>query len=115
MGTDYQANGPASDETSSNVHFGNDPDDDFKPFDYGINFGGGMEAGRFLISCQYYMGLKTLSTLDPPLKEQKYKVLTVSVAYLFGKDKRVYMDYESRYLSKSKSSRGKAHRKNTGH
>ena len=86
------------------------PVDDLKPFDYGINFGGGVELGRFQISSQYYQGLRTLSTLTPPLKEQKYKVLSISIAYLFGKEKRVYMDYESRYLA-DKSSRSKGHRK----
>jgi hypothetical protein len=96
--------------TSSNVHFGNDSDDDLKPFDFGINFGGGVQAGRIQVSSQYYLGLRTLSTLSPPLEEQKYKVLSISIAYLFGKDKRDYKDYESKYLqnsSKSKRTRKK--------
>jgi len=97
----------AIDGTISKVHFGNGPEDDIKSLDYGLNFGGGLEAGRFQISSQYYLGLKMLSPLIPPLKEQKYKALTISIAYLFGKDKRVYKDYESRYLRKY--SRRKAH------
>ena len=98
----------ATDGKLSKVHFGNDPEDDIKPLDYGLNFGGGIEAGRFQISSQYYMGLRTLSTLTPPLEEQKFKVITMSVAYLFGKDQKSYMDYESRYLRKR--SRNKSHR-----
>lgn len=94
--------------TESDVHFGNGPEDDLKPFDYGVNIGAGLEAGRFQISSQYYIGLRTLSTVTPPLEEQKYKVLTISIAYLFGKDQKLYMDYESRYLRKH--SRNKTHR-----
>jgi hypothetical protein len=111
----YGLNGKweATDGIVSKVHFGNGPEDDIKALDYGLNFGGGLEAGRFQISSQYYMGLKMLSPLIPPLKEQKYKALTISIAYLFGKDKKVRMDYESRYLRKN--SRSKTHRKNTGY
>jgi len=113
IGYGFTGKWTATYETSSGVHFGSGPEDDLKPFDYGISLGGGIEKGRIQISSQYYQGLRTLSTLDPQLNEQKYKVITVSVAYLFGKEKRVYMDYESRYLSKSKSSRSKSHRKNS--
>lgn len=79
-----------SDGTTSKVHFGNEPVDDFKPFDYGLDFGAGVEVGRIQITSLYYMGLKSLSTLNPPLKEQKFKVLSLSVAYLFGKEKRTF-------------------------
>lgn len=82
-----------SDGTTSKVHFGNDPVDDFKPFDYGLDFGAGVEVGRIQVTSLYYMGLKTLSTLNPPLKEQKFKVLSISIAYLFGKEKRAYKNY----------------------
>ncbi len=82
-----------SDGTTSKVHFGNDPVDDFKPFDYGLDFGAGVEVGRIQITSLYYMGLKSLSTLNPPLKEQKFKVISISVAYLFGKEKRGYKNY----------------------
>ena len=82
-----------SDGTTSKVHFGNDPVDDFKPFDYGLDLGAGVEFGRIQITSLYYMGLKTLSTLNPPLKEQKFKVLSISIAYLFGKEKRTHKGY----------------------
>ena len=95
-----------SDGTSSNVHFGNGSDDDLKLFDFGLNIGGGLEVGRIQLSSQYYQGLRTLSTLTPPLKEQKYKGLNISIVWLFGNDERVYRGYGSRYLRK--------HRQNTG-
>jgi hypothetical protein len=94
-----------SDGTSSNVHFGNGSDDDFKPFDYGLSFGGGVEAGRIQLSAQYYQGLRALSTSTPPLKEQKYRGLNISIAWLFGNDERVYRDYESRYLRKHRQNK----------
>jgi hypothetical protein len=87
---------------SSNVHFGNGPENDFKTSDYGLNFGGGIEAGRFQISSQYYMGLSSLSTLNPPLRGQKYKILNISVAYLFGTDQKKQKKYKIRYLSKER-------------
>jgi hypothetical protein len=93
----------------STVHFGNGPEDDMKPIDYGFNLGGGLEAGRFQITSQYYLGLNTISTLTPPQEEQKYKILTISIAYLFGKDSREGMDFETRY--RQKYNRAKAHRK----
>jgi hypothetical protein len=86
--------------TSSNVHFGDGPNDDLKPFDFGLNFGGGFQVARIQFSLLYYMGLKSLSTLTPPIKEQKYKVFSISIAYLFGNDNRFYKDYKSRYLRK---------------
>lgn len=92
--------------TSSNIHFGIDPTDDLKPFDYGFCLGGGFEKGSLQISAQYYNGFKTLSTVTPPLNEQKFKVLAISVGYLFGKDKRSNMDYEKKYLRKSGNKRG---------
>jgi hypothetical protein len=96
----------ASYNTSSKVHFGNGSNDDLKPFDYGLNFGAGFEVGKIQFSSQYYLGLKTLSALSPPLIEQKYKVLTISVAWLFGDDERVYRDYKSIYLRKHRQNAG---------
>ena len=110
IGSALRGKWTASDTTSSKVHFGKGADDDLKSFDFGISLGGGIEAGRIQLSSQYYMGLRTLSNLTPPLNEQKYKVLTISIAYLFGNDKRVYNDYESRY--KLKLWKNKMNRKN---
>jgi hypothetical protein len=85
----------SSDGTSSKIHFGNDPVDDLKPFDYGLDLGAGVEVGRIQFSSLYYTGLKTLSTMNPPRKEQKYKVLSISIAYLFGKEKRGFKNNRS--------------------
>jgi hypothetical protein len=95
------------DGTSSSVHFGNRSDDDLKPFDFGLNIGGGLEAGKIQLSAQYYEGLRILSTLTPQRKEEKYRGLNISIAWLLGNDERVYRDYESRYLRKHRHNRMK--------
>ncbi len=96
----------ATNRSSSNVHFGNDPTDDLKRVDAGLNLGMGLEVGRIQISSQYYMGLRSLSTSNPPLKEQKYKMLSISIACLFGRETKTRQDYENKYLRKHRKSRG---------
>jgi hypothetical protein len=100
LGYGLAGNWTTSYGTESKVHFGNDPEDDLKPFDYGINAGAGVEFGRIRFSAQYYLGLKSLSTLTPPANEQKFRIFTISGAYLFGNDKRIRGDYESRFYRK---------------
>jgi hypothetical protein len=98
----------AFDETKSYIRFGTNPTDDYKPFDYGINIGGGLQFGRFQISSQYYLGLHTISPLNPPLVEQKYKALDISITYLFVNEKKKYAAMDCRYLYIKKH---KTHRK----
>lgn len=86
-----------SNGTSSKIHYGNDPVHDLKPFDYGLDFGAGFEFGKIQVSSQYYNGFKVLSTLDPPLKEQKYKVLSISVTYLFSREIRGHKKYNDKF------------------
>jgi hypothetical protein len=95
----------ALNRTSSNVHFGNDPTDDLKRVDAGLNLGLGLEVGRIQLSSQYYMGLRSLSPSSLPLKEQKYKMLSISIACLFGRETKVRRDYENRYLRKHRKIR----------
>jgi len=82
--------------TSSNIHFGNDPDDDLKAIDYGIDIGGGLEFGKFQFLSQFYWGLNTLSPWEPAIKEQKYKVVSFSVSYFWGNYMKYYKHYKSR-------------------
>ena len=104
----YGLNGKwtTSNGTTSNVHFGNSSDSDLKPVDFGLNFGGGLEVGRIQFSSKYSMGLTSLSTLNPPGNELKFKVISLSVAYLFGKDKRGYRHYKQRYWKKNRQNMG---------
>lgn len=89
-----------SDGTTSNVHFGNGSENDLNPVDFGINFGGGLEIGSVQLSSKYSMGLTSLSTLNPPDNKLKYKVISLSIAYLFGNNNRNYRHYKQRYWSK---------------
>jgi hypothetical protein len=106
VGYGFSGKWTASYRTTSSIHFGNRLTDDLKPFDYGLNFGGGVEVGRIQLSTQYYWGLRSLSTQIPALKEQKYKMLSISVACLFGSDKSNYGDYKSKYLRKHRNGKG---------
>jgi hypothetical protein len=99
----------ASDMTTSNIHFGNESTDDFKPFDFGVTAGAGVEFGRVQVSSHFYYGMRTLSTSSPPLKEKQFSTISISIAYLFGKNKKDYGDYNLRYLNRSKTN--KQHRK----
>jgi hypothetical protein len=105
VGYGFSGKWAASNRTSTKVHFGNDPTDDLKPFDYGLNLGGGLEVGRIQLTSQYYMGLRSLSPQIPPLKEQKYKMVSLSIAFLFGSNRRDSRDYKSRYMHKHRNSR----------
>jgi hypothetical protein len=93
-------------ETSSAVHFGNSTTDDFKPFEYGVNAGGGVEIGRFQLLSQFYQGLNPLSASNPESTEQKFRVISFSAAFLFGDNSGSYKPYKSRYW--------KPHRKHMG-
>lgn len=88
--------------TTSEIHFGTASTDDYKPIDYGINIGAGVEIGNFEISSQYYFSLSTVSASDPPLEEQKYKAVNIAVTYLFMKEKKKYKAMDCRYLYVSK-------------
>jgi hypothetical protein len=95
----------ASNRTSSKVHFGNDPNDDLKRVDAGLNLGVGLEVGRIQFSTQYYMGLRSLSPTILNSKEQRFKMLSISIACLFGRETKVRRDYENRYLRKHRNTR----------
>ena len=66
------------------IKYGSGTDNDLKPFDFGLNFGGGVELSRFQLAIQYGLGLTNLSPVTDNGAEQKNKVMTISLAYLFG-------------------------------
>lgn len=66
------------------IKFGSGEDNDLKPFDLGVNFGGGVELSHFQLVFQYGLGLTNLAPVTDNGTEQKNKVMTVSLAYLFG-------------------------------
>ena len=66
------------------IKFGSGQDNDLKPFDVGVNLGGGVEISHFQLAVQYCMGLSNLAPVTDNNEEQKNKVITISLAYLLG-------------------------------
>jgi len=57
---------------------------DMKPFDFGLNFGAGVDISNFQIAAHYGVGLANLTPIETANAEMKINVIGVSVAYLFG-------------------------------
>ena len=72
------------DEESQDISYGSSDEDDMKPFDFGLNFGAGVNINGFLISAQYGFGLANLAPDTSGDSEMKNKVLAISMGYLFG-------------------------------
>jgi hypothetical protein len=66
------------------IKFGSGQDNDLKPFDVGVNMGAGVELSRFQLTFQYCLGLTNITPVTDNGGEQKNKVMTISLAYLFG-------------------------------
>lgn len=66
------------------IKYGSGDNNDLKPFDIGVNLGGGLEIGRIQVAFQYCLGLTNLAPVTDNSAEQKNKVMTISLAYLFG-------------------------------
>lgn len=63
------------------LSFGDDEDDDFKPLDYGLNFGVGAEFSRIQIGATYGLGLANLNTSDDDDDSFKNNVIQIHVGY----------------------------------
>jgi hypothetical protein len=73
-----------SEGDSQDISFGSSTDDDMKPFDMGLNFGAGVNINGLLISAQYGLGLLNIAPDTSGDTEMKIKVISISLAYLFG-------------------------------
>lgn len=73
-----------SDGESLDISYGSTAEDDIKPFDFGLNFGAGVNINGFLISAQYGFGLANLAPDTTGDSEMKNKVIAISIGYLFG-------------------------------
>jgi len=79
IGGSYETPGESSD-----ISYGSGDNDDLKPFDFGLNLGGGLEIDKFQISVQYGLGLTNLAPDPSNDNETKVRVIGISMAYLFG-------------------------------
>ena len=66
------------------INYGSGEDNDLKPFDFGVNVGGGVQISRFQIVAQYGLGISNVASVTEDNTEMKNKVISISLAYLFG-------------------------------
>jgi hypothetical protein len=70
-----------------NINFGLGENNDLKTFDFGLNFGAGINIKGFLVSAQYGIGLANVSPVTTLDSEMKNKVIGISISSLFkGKE-----------------------------
>lgn len=63
------------------ISWGSGSNNDFKPFDMGLNIGAGIEVNSFQFSMQYGFGIVNFSNTSE--LTNRNNVLSLSVAYLF--------------------------------
>ncbi len=72
-------------DTTHSINYGSDSTTaDMKGFDFGLNFGAGIEYENFFLKLQYGLGLVNLSTSAVEASSLKNGVIGISVGYLFG-------------------------------
>lgn len=67
------------------INFGSAKNDDLRPFDYGVNFGAGVNIKGFLVSAQYGIGFANVSPVEAFYSEMKNKVIGISVCSLIAR------------------------------
>jgi hypothetical protein len=78
----YGIGGTAKDGTNSqSIKYGSDGD--MKAFDFGLNFGPGIEYKNFQLTGQYSLGLANIATASSDVSA-KNRGFSVSLAYFFG-------------------------------
>jgi len=77
VGGSYEVDGQ-----KSNISYGNGDNKDMKSFDFGLNFGTGIEVKNFQFKVQYGLGLANLAPVTTNGTEMKSTVLGISMAYL---------------------------------
>lgn len=66
---------------SRNINFGSDSLSDIKPFDFGLNFGIGVQVSKFIFTIQYGMGLVNIAADNTTGYEAKNSVFSFLVGY----------------------------------
>jgi len=74
------------DTDEEKVDWGNTDDDHLKRFDYGLEFGAGVEIKAFLIGVSYDLGLANISAYTDYETKIKNRVLRITVGFWFGKN-----------------------------
>ncbi len=70
---------------SEDISFGNDKEKDtFKPLEFGLSFGGGLQVNAFVIGMSYDLGLTNISVYQKQGTTVKNRILKFSVGYRFS-------------------------------
>jgi len=72
-------------EQEYNVTWGRSPLNTTKRFDYGLNFGAGVELGNLEIGLTYALGLRDIDPEDPDNTVIKNRNLMMTLGWRFGK------------------------------
>ncbi|MFZ4400019.1 MAG: porin family protein [Bacteroidales bacterium] len=70
---------------TTGLKYGSNSADDLKSFDFGLNFGAGIEFYNFQFRLQYGLGLANLNPTTANNEILKNNVFGISVGYMFGK------------------------------
>jgi hypothetical protein len=71
-------------DESADISYGSGEEKDLKSFDFGLNFGAGIEISNIQFTAQYGLGLTNLAPVTTNDEETKVRVIGISMAYLFG-------------------------------
>lgn len=73
-------------DEDENLEFGNEPEDDYAPLDFGANIEAGVDLGMLRIGAGYALGLANIIPSDARFDDEsaKHGVISVNVAYMFG-------------------------------
>lgn len=89
LGKKYAKNtiGNDTEKTTETYNWGTDPQtDDFRNFDTGLSFGGGIKFKSFVFGLSYELGLNNISTNTDDGAIIKNKVFCITTGYNFGKN-----------------------------
>lgn len=75
-------NGSETETEEDDISFGNDDEDDLKPLDVGLSFGGGVLVGPLKVGVSFDFGLANISNYEDD--KIGNRVLKFTAAYVFG-------------------------------
>lgn len=67
----------------SKIDWGSDDSDDLKRFDFGLNFGVGVERARFILGANYGLGLVNLLPTEVNGSRASNRAFGISLGYMF--------------------------------
>jgi len=72
------------DDATTKIKFGTNEDGDWRPLDFGLNIGAGIELNNLLFAAQYGLGLSNVEPVNWSENESKNRVISISVGYMLS-------------------------------